>query len=105
MLLAMLLAMLVTVAMGAAGHGANHLEVAAPPPMLSPERLAGVGHRTRAAFINNITLKLRHADPCTARRDAGRVQNRKAQHLLRLALVRPWTPSLYEHTAYSDGEA
>ena len=66
MLLAMLLAMLVTVAMGAAGHGANHLEVAAPPPMLSPERLAGVGHRTRAAFINNITLKLRHGDPCTA---------------------------------------
>ena len=66
MLLAMLLAMLVTVAMGAAGHGASHLEVAAPPPMLSPERLAGVGHRTRAAFINNITLKLRHGDPCTA---------------------------------------
>ena len=54
MLLAMLLAMLVTVAMGAADHGAGHFPVAAPPPMLSFERLAGLGHRTRAAFIAEV---------------------------------------------------
>ena len=64
MLLAMLLAMLVTVAMGAADHGAGHLEVAAPPPMLSFERLAGLGRRTRAAFIAKVTLKIQRGDTC-----------------------------------------
>ena len=50
--------------MSAAGHGARHLELAKPPPPLSPERLAAVGRRTRAAFIDKVTVKIERGHTC-----------------------------------------
>ena len=50
--------------MAAAAHGASHLEVAAAPAPLSAERLANVGHRTRAGFIERVTTKITHGSTC-----------------------------------------
>ena len=51
-------------ARGAAGHGASHLEVAEPPPMLSREQLEARGRNCRGAFIRQVAEKIQRGDTC-----------------------------------------